>query len=257
MNFESPLTNRLRKELSSLDDAKWRRRTGLFVAEGTKCVLELAVRFRPRHVFATEAWVETHGTELAGCTVNILRPGEIKELSHLTTAQPVIAFFELPESPELPQSGDFKGQLILALDRVQDPGNLGTILRTADWMGVRTVLASRDTVDAFNPKVVQATMGALARVNIIYTDLSEVLRDVPVPVYGTFLDGENIYSTALSTEGVIVMGNEGNGISDAVGAAVTHRLLIPPYPGGSVESLNVAVATAITLSLFRAPVLKG
>ncbi len=256
MNSDFQLTNRLRKEFSSLDDAKGRRRAGLFPAEGTKCVLELLARFTPRYIFSTPDWKAENANKIGEYEVITLKNCELKELSRLAAVPPVIAFFELPESPSLPDKSYFAENLVLALDRVQDPGNLGTILRTADWMGVRTVLASPDTVDAFNPKVVQATMGALARVNIIYTPLPELLSGIEAPVFGTFLDGENIYAASLPENGVIIMGNEGSGISSDVAACVSHRLLIPPYPGGTVESLNVAVATAITLSLFRAPVLK-
>lgn len=146
----------------------------------------------------------------------------------------------------------FKG-LVLALDRVQDPGNIGTILRCCDWMGVDTVIASADTVDCFNPKAVQASMGALAHVKVYYTDLAEYLGSIDAPVYGTFLDGENIYREALSECGVIIMGNEGKGISHEIEKFVNRRLYIPPYPTDSVhvESLNVGMATAITLSQFR------
>ncbi|MBD5234321.1 MAG: RNA methyltransferase [Bacteroidales bacterium] len=256
MNSDFQLTNRLRKEFASLDDAKGRRRAGIFPAEGTKCVLELLAAFTPRYIFSTAEWKEQYASEIGEYEVITLKNCELKELSRLSATPPVIAFFELPEAAPVPSKKYFEENLVLALDRVQDPGNLGTILRTADWMGVHTVLASHDTVDAFNPKVVQATMGALARVNIVYTSLPEVLGGVDTPVYGTFLDGTNIYSSPLTASGVIVMGNEGSGISAEVAACVTRRLLIPPYPGGTVESLNVAVATAITLALFRAPLLK-
>jgi TrmH family RNA methyltransferase len=137
---------------------------------------------------------------------------------------------------------------------VQDPGNLGTIIRIADWFGIDTIYCSEDTADAYNPKVVQATMGSLAHVHIIYTDLLQLFDKLPkdFPVYGTLLDGNDIYQQPLSEHGIIVMGNEGNGISEAVRQRVTHRLLIPNFhQGPSAESLNVAIATAITCSEFR------
>ncbi len=150
---------------------------------------------------------------------------------------------------------ELKGRLSIALDGIQDPGNLGTIIRVADWMGVRHIICSRDTVDVYNPKVVQATMGAISRVKVYYADLSDVLRKLreSMPVYGTFLDGDNIYATELTEEGIIVMGNEGKGVSEPVANLATKRLYIPSYPPGeqTSESLNVAVATAITLSEFR------
>ena len=137
---------------------------------------------------------------------------------------------------------------------MQDPGNLGTIIRIADWFGIKTIYCSEDTVDAWNPKVVQATMGSIARINLIYIDLPELLDTLPdsFPVYGTLLDGEDIYQQPLSENGLIIMGNEGNGISEAVRARINHRLLIPSFSqGDTAESLNVAIATAITCSEFR------
>jgi TrmH family RNA methyltransferase len=146
------------------------------------------------------------------------------------------------------------GSLSIALDGVQDPGNLGTIIRIADWFGISDIICSEDTVDAWNPKVVQATMGSIARVNIIYTNLLSFLDSLltDYPVYGTLLDGENIYTQQLTKEGLIVMGNEGNGISEAVRQRVNRRLLIPDFHDGeTADSLNVAIATAITCSEFR------
>ena len=148
----------------------------------------------------------------------------------------------------------FSGTLVLALDGVQDPGNLGTIIRIADWFGIATIVCSEDTADAWNPKVIQATMGSIARVNIVYTNLLDTIDALPpdYPIYGTLLDGENIYTQPLSAEGLIIMGNEGNGISEAVRAKVNRRLLIPDFhQGETADSLNVAIATAITCSEFR------
>jgi len=144
--------------------------------------------------------------------------------------------------------------LCLALDEVQDPGNLGTIIRIADWFGIEHIFCSQGTADVYNPKVVQATMGALARVHVHYVNLSELIDSLPdIPVYGTFLDGTNIYEQELSQTGIIVMGNEGNGISPEVRKVINRRLYIPNYPANrpTSESLNVAVATAITCAEFR------
>ena len=255
MSSEPILTNRQRKELHSLDDVKGRRRSGLFVAEGTKCVLELAVTFKARYLFARPEWLLEHGDAFDAGSVIECGASVLREITRLGTTPPVIACFELPPAAECPDRSFFESKLVLALDRVQDPGNLGTILRTCDWMGVRTILATHDTVDAFNPKTVQATMGALARVRVVYCDLVEVLSSLEgsVPVYGTFLDGDNIYSAALSHNGVVVMGNEGSGISEAIESHISRRLYIPPYPADAqtVESLNVGSATAIVLSEFR------
>lgn len=249
------LTNRLRKEFDSLDEVKGRRRSGLFVAEGTKCVLELAVAFSPRYVFARPEWFAEHCEVFADDVCVECGGMLLRELTRLGTTPAVIAFFELPEPAECPGVDYFRANLVLALDRLQDPGNLGTIMRTCDWMGVHTILASRDTVDAFNPKTVQATMGALARVRVVYCNLDEVLASLgdTAPVYGTFLDGTNIYTSELSGNGVVVMGNEGSGIGEAVEAHVGRRLYIPPFPADAqtVESLNVGSATAIVLSAFR------
>ena len=138
---------------------------------------------------------------------------------------------------------------------MQDPGNLGTIIRIADWFGIRQLFCSPDTADCYNPKVVQATMGSLARVNISYCQLDHLIESLPpdVPIYGTLLDGDNIYEADLQKGGLLVMGNEGNGISPELRQRVTHRLLIPPYPGDrqTAESLNVATATAICCAEFR------
>ena len=209
MNGEFVLTKALAKDFASLDDAKGRRRSGMFVAEGRKCVETLIEGgYRPRYIF-----VEAESDiDFAGA-IRVKR-GFLREITRLSATPPVIAFFELPVKDEsLPSAEIFATGLVLALDRVQDPGNMGTILRTADWMGVRTVVASPDTVDCFNPKAVQASMGALAHVKVCYTDLCEYLSGVPVPVYGTFLDGADIYRQPLTQDGVIVMGNEGKGMS--------------------------------------------
>ena len=254
---EPLLTNRMKKEFASLDDAKGRRRSGLFVAEGTKCVLELMAAFAPRHIFALPEWVLEHGHGLPVEPTECGR-GVLGELSRLSTTPPVVAFFALPEPPEMPEASYFASRLTVALDCVQDPGNLGTIIRTCNWFGVDTILASRDTVDAFNPKTVQATMGALTRTRVIYTDLPEALASMPpeVGIYGTFLDGDNIYTQPLATPAVMIMGNEGRGISEAVERAVGRRLYIPSSDSAdgvqAVESLNVATATAISLSEFAA-----
>lgn len=227
------------------------------MAEGTKCVLDTLPHFRLRHLIATPAWISQHNPECPSRIVEANR-GEIGEMSSMTLAPDVIAVYDIPDPGEF-SAEDCKKKLVIALDRIQDPGNLGTIIRTADWMGVTTILASNETVDCFNPKVVQATMGAIARVHIIYGDLPKMLFNLKdALVYGTFLDGENIYTANLNDTGVIVMGNEGQGISPEVERLVTHRLLIPSYPPfrPTSESLNVASAAAIVLSQFRSRLMK-
>ena len=246
------------KQVRSLQQKKFRDEFGLFVAEGDKCVEELQ-----------------KGFEL----VALYREGEnatrveIEQMSGLQTPQGTIAVFRKPLLPLAPSLKERAGgEVILALDGVQNPGNLGTIIRTCDWFGVHDIVCSRDTADCFNPKVVQATMGALTRVRVHYTDLAEWLKAVSsqhsdVRIYGTLLDGKDMYEelsairNQLSAEGsklkaessIIIMGNEGNGISEEVRRLVTHPIRIPSYPKGAEtsESLNVAIATAIVLAEFR------
>lgn len=250
------LTNALRRDVARLSaSARDRRDSGAFVAQGLRCVAQMAGLFRCRYLFATDAFA-AENPALADAVASpyvIVRPADIERMSGLKTPPPVMAVMEIPAAAP---SIDPHASLVLALDAVRDPGNIGTIIRTADWFGLGGIICSADCADIYNPKVVQATMGALGRVAVQYVDnLAAVLSACGAPVYGTFLDGTDIYDTALSTNGVIVMGNEANGISRAVADTVTHRLLIPPYPAGSdtVESLNVAVAAAITISRFRHP----
>lgn len=244
-----------RKFIASLQQPKHRKREGLFVLEGTRAVLDTMPFFEVTHFVATAQWLEAHGAELPHGfdAVTVARADDMSRMSSQSTPQGVLAVCRMREYAE-----DFElrdGELLLALDRVQDPGNLGTIMRVADWFGVTRILASEDTVDMYNPKVIQASMGAVARVEVRYCDLVESLRGLStmVPVYGTFLDGEDIYGTQLSRGGVVVMGNEGNGISPAVEAVVSRRIRIPTYPADrdAVESLNVSMAAGITLAEFR------
>ena len=227
------------KAVRQLEMKKYRTREGLFVAEGPKVVGDLLrCGFRPAMLFATPEW--------NGSDAQLVTDDELRKLSFLQHPQQVLAVFPIPDVQPAAQ----KSQLALVLDGVQDPGNLGTIIRIADWFGISTIFCSEDTADAWNPKVVQATMGSIARVQIVYCDLQQLLKDTTLPVYGTLLDGNNIYEQELKPEGYIVMGNEGNGISAPIRQLVTHRLLIPSFRPGA-ESLNVAIATAITCSEFR------
>lgn len=241
------LTNTMRKSFASLATAKGRRQTGLFLAQGEKCVRDTLGHF---DLVALVCEQDEAAEWASVLELIVVKREDMLKISTLATPPGVVAVYRIPE-PQATMPEPMA--LSLALDCVQDPGNLGTIMRVADWMGVRDIFASEDTADVWNPKVVQATMGAISRVRVHYCDLPTVLRQCGLPVYGTFLDGENIYKSALSPHGVIVMGNEGRGISPEVAACVSHRLLIPSYPPGepTSESLNVAVATAITLSEFR------
>jgi TrmH family RNA methyltransferase len=182
----------------------------------------------------------------------MIKPSEMERISALKSPTEHLALFRIPKQQL--NSEQVRSDITLVLDDVQDPGNLGTIIRLADWFGISDIVCSEDTADCFNPKVVQATMGAILRVRVHYTNLAEWLSSHKgATIYGTFLEGENIYNAQLEKSGVIVMGNEGQGISAEVAEKVSHKLLIPPYPAdrcGS-ESLNVAVATAVICSEFR------
>ena len=232
------------KYVRQLERKKGRTAEGLFVAEGPKVVGDLiAAGYQPKMVFAIKEWKEKHGD----MDVQEVTEEELQKVSFLQHPQQVLALLEMPKGVALDKAGK---ELCLALDGVQDPGNLGTIIRIADWFGIRTIYCSEDTADAWNPKVIQATMGSIARVKMVYTDLKALIEKAEVPVYGTLLDGQDIYTQPLSKEGIIVMGNEGNGISQEIRKLITHQLLIPKYQEGP-ESLNVAIATAITCSEFR------
>lgn len=254
--MSQPITAQQRKLIASLKQTKYRRAEQLFVLEGTRAVIDTVPFFTVVYLVATAQWLDEYGNSLpAGMpTPLVAKRDEMERMSSLTTPQGVLAVCRMPE-----HSGAVvpaKGELLLALDCVQDPGNLGTIMRVADWFGVTRILASTDTVDVYNPKVIQASMGAVARVEVHYCNLAETLQllSAKMPIYGTFLDGDNIYNAQLSSAGgVIVMGNEGNGISAAVGKCVNSRLKIPTYPSTreTVESLNVSMATGIVLAEFR------
>ena len=227
------------KLIHSLERKKNRVEEGLLLAEGPKLMEELLGVWTPAYIAATEEWMELHKEEL-------------NRASLLRTPQQVIGLFPLPDE-QCCLAEVAAGELCLALDGVQDPGNMGTIVRLADWFGIRHVFCSTDTVDVFSPKAIQATMGAIARVHVHYINLSDELARCTAPVYGTHLDGQNLYEQSLTAHGVIVMGNEGKGVSAEVGARVNKRLYIPPYPTDrdKVESLNEAIATAIVCAELR------
>ena len=241
------------KYVRQLEQKKFRRREGLFVAEGTKVVGDLLAHYQPQAVFASSEWLAVH--QLNHGNIQEVTAEELSRISFQQHPQQVLALFPIPSQATVdPSHFTNHTSLSLALDGIQDPGNLGTIIRIADWFGITDIFCSEDTADAWNPKVVQATMGSIARVNILYMNLSALIDTLPqdFPVYGTLLDGENIYTQQLSPYGIIVMGNEGNGISPEIRAKVNHRLLIPSYrQDDTAESLNVAIATAVTCAEFR------
>ncbi len=250
------ITNALRKLVRSLSEVKHRREHQLFVAEGTKCVRDTAGHFACRYLLASKGWLADNADIVAlmpGAEVFQATTADLERMSGMSTAPTAIAVYNIPDRTTETDFATLGDQLVVALDRVQDPGNLGTIIRLCDWMGVTTILASTDTVDVWSPKVVQATMGAIARVNVVYCDLPNALSKWPSPVYGTYLHAPSIYTADLGAAGVVVFGNEGRGISEAVGECVTQRLLIPSFPPNrpTSESLNVATAAAIVLSQFR------
>jgi TrmH family RNA methyltransferase len=232
------------KLITSLQQKKYRFAQHLFFAEGIKVIQELLEsNFKLIHLYTTQNDFE----EVSKDKKMIISESDLKKISALATPNTCLAVFEIPAEKTISESG-----LILALDSIRDPGNLGTILRLCDWFGIEQLICSKDAVDIYNPKVVQATMGSIARVNVIYVDLESFLNQTKLPVYGTFMDGTNIYGTDLPREGIIVMGNEANGISPLLEKLIKNRLAIPRF--GTVqktESLNVAMATAIILSEFK------
>ena len=251
------------KYIRSLELKKNRNKEGKFVAEGFKVVDDLLALQPADLIVATGEWLR--GKHQAPQTEVIeVTEEELKKVSFLQHPQQVLAVFKQDncsnkQADDKEKNFGFSNintsELNLALDGVQDPGNLGTIIRIADWFGITHIYCSQDTADVYNPKVVQATMGSIARVKVEYGNLLGLVESLPtdVPVYGTLLDGDNIYQQNLENRGLIVMGNEGKGISPALAKKVNRRLLIPNFPEGraTADSLNVAIATAITCSEFR------
>lgn len=240
------------KNIRSLGMKKSRTEKGLFIAEGHKLVEELLKSFECVLVAGLDEWIGSH-PRIKAARIESVSAETLRQASLLQTPQDVIAIFRIPQTRS--DMGIASKELVLALDTVQDPGNLGTIVRIADWFGIKHIFCSQGTADIFNPKAVQATMGAMARVNVHYVNLGKELAQIAgkVPVFGTFLDGNDMYDCRLSENGIIVMGNEGNGISHEVGKFVSDRIFIPNWPKGAEtsESLNVAVATSVICAEFR------
>lgn len=239
------------KYIHSLEQKKYRREENAFVAEGFKLTEDLLGVFRCKILVALPEWLAKH-PNIEADEIITATTDELTRASLQKAPQEVLAVFEQPQY--VLSSNSLKEQLSLALDNVQDPGNLGTIVRLADWFGIENIICSNGTADIYNPKAIQATMGAIARVKLHYTDLPAFLKQQEdTPIYGTFLDGNDMYQEELTPNGIIVMGNEGNGISEQTAACINRRLYIPNYPNGRVtsESLNVAMATGIICSEFR------
>ncbi|MBB4035575.1 TrmH family RNA methyltransferase [Dysgonomonas hofstadii] len=238
------------KYIRSLKEKKYRTEHGTFVAEGNKLVNDLLPYIKCQLLVATANYLSIIDASTVEEVIEV-NDNQLSQASFLRNPQQALAVFYQPENNS---EVNLNEQLVLALDGIQDPGNMGTIVRLADWYGIRDIFCSQDTADIFNPKVVQATMGALARVNIHYLDLTDFLKENKhFPVYGTLLDGENMYEQDLTPNGIIVMGNEGNGIRPEIEKLISNKLYIPNYPIGrsTSESLNVAIATAIVCAEFR------
>lgn len=240
------------KLITSLQQKKYRIKTGLFVAEGPKIIKDLA-----------QAGLEIHSLYAAGTSQDqkdltkgiygfseepvSVSQRELQKISGLKTANSVLAVFHQPKQKEISESG-----LLVALDSVRDPGNLGTIIRLCDWFGVQHIICNLDTADCFNPKVVQATMGSIGRVAVHYLDLSAYLQQTKLPVYAAIMDGDTVYTSNLPKSAILVMGNEASGISASLNPFINHGITIPHFGGSdTAESLNVATATGILLSEFR------
>ena len=230
------------KLIKSLNQKKYRQKELSFFVEGKKSIEEfLKSNFKLKKIFTVDDCFDTPKN-----LTQIITQEELKKISSLVTPNQALAIFEIP-----PQNTIIEKGIVLALDDIRDPGNLGTIIRLCDWFGVTDIICSLNTVDCFNPKVVQASMGSLTRVHMHYMDLSEWLNTTQLPKIGTFLSGENIYQTQLPKSGVIILGNEARGISEKIEGLIDHKVTIPQFGQQlNTESLNVATATAIVLSEF-------
>ncbi len=241
------------KIIKSMHLKKVRKQTGSFLAEGPKLVDELLTCTPCSFLVATSSYLTSHPNLAGDLEVIEVSQEELAKVSQLQHPQQVLGIFK-----QIENNVDYShpnNSLCLALEDVQDPGNLGTILRVADWFGVSNIYCSKETADIYNPKVVQATMGAIARVQVHYVDLLDMVQKLPTstPVYGTLLDGDNIFKKELSTYGLIIMGNEGRGLSEDMKKCITDKLLYPSFPEDRIgtESLNVAMATALICGEFR------
>jgi TrmH family RNA methyltransferase len=232
------------KLIKQLNQKKYRNQNNLFFAEGVKTVNEfIKAGFTIRSMFATDQYQNSRSTD----QIHLISSSELTRISNLKTPNQVLCVFEIPEERTVKRNG-----FTLVLDDINDPGNLGTIIRLCDWFGVDQLVCSKNTVDCYNPKTVQASMGSLARTDIVYTDLEEFLKNDERIIYGSFMQGENIYNSRLPENAVLIMGNEANGISKNIEKLIRKKITIPQF--GKIqetESLNVAMAAAVLLSEFK------
>jgi TrmH family RNA methyltransferase len=233
------------KFIKSLQQKKYRNQKGMFAVEGIKTVQELLdSNFEVYRVYCRDAGLLNADDDV----IELISETDIKKISSLKNPNKALGVFKVP-LPQIVDSDDW----VLTLDNVRDPGNLGTIIRLCDWFGIPNLVCSENTVDCYNPKVLQATMGSITRVNIIYTDLDKFLKASKLPVLGTFMDGESVYTTEFTEKGILVLGNEANGISSEIESLVNSKISIPQFGSHTTESLNVAMATAILLNEIRRP----
>jgi RNA methyltransferase, TrmH family len=241
------------KLIKSLQQKKYRENTGLFVAEGVKIITELlSSSHKVKEIFCTEKGYELTKPKNNIAEITIVSEKELKKISFLNTPNEVLCIAEIPEN-KINYSTVFNSTVI-CLEQVQDPGNMGTIIRIADWFGVSNIICSENTVDVYNPKVVQATMGSISRVNICYDNLQSFLKkanDKQMPVFGAMLNGNSIYDSKLNKKGIYLFGNESKGISEEIQSLISNPILIPGY--GSAESLNIAVSVGIVCFELKRP----
>ncbi|MGK0329705.1 TrmH family RNA methyltransferase [Polaribacter sp.] len=232
------------KIITSLSQKKYRQKHHLFIAEGKKVVNELLnSSFEIDTLFATDEFK----TDISSDKIIRILEKDLQKISNLKSSNKALGLFKIPDEKPLKKNG-----IIIVLDAINDPGNLGTIIRLCDWFGVHQLVCSKDTVDCYNQKVVQASMGSLTRVSVRYLDLEPYLQDAELPTFIADMNGANVYQTTLPKEAILVMGNEANGVSDKIKSLINHKISIPRF--GEIqetESLNVATATAILLSEFK------
>ena len=235
--------------VNALRQKKQRKEQGLFIVEGSKSIVEFAQsKYRIHTIFHTAEAAPKLGDLSRTLKLQEIKNGELKKISALSAPNDALALIHIPERTNVKKES-LKGKFVLVLDGIQDPGNLGAMIRTADWFGFTEMICSPDTVEAYNPKVVQASMGSLSRISLYYEDLAKILSGATMPVFGALLDGKSIYDTSFGDEGFVLLGNEGSGISETAKAFITTAVTIPRF--GKAESLNVAISAAILCSELK------